>query len=186
LRDEPCLAKHHAFPEKPWLSYHKKSFKAPLIPYSVVISGKLLDITTRLSGTPQSSYVRFYMRAHGIIMSKIFHGQFKAPSVEKKSLRQKRDWRKLSLEKKSHEYSKLCGADVCLGIRIRESGKVFIFSADTSGFWSFLTAQLVCLRSCVDYDHILKLTPLGFALSPTDSENRKQPRLKELQKGLCT
>jgi hypothetical protein len=64
--------------------------------------------------------------------------------VERKSLRQKRDRRKTNLEKESQEYSELCGADVCLGIRIRESGKVFIFSADASGFWSFLSSQLVC------------------------------------------
>jgi hypothetical protein len=63
--------------------------------------------------------------------------------VEKKSLRQKRDRRKSCLEKKTREYSKICGADVCLGIRIRQSGKVFIYSADASGFWSFLSSQLV-------------------------------------------
>ncbi|KAL4767094.1 hypothetical protein BDW60DRAFT_200776 [Aspergillus nidulans var. acristatus] len=63
-------------------------------------------------------------------------------SKGKKSLRQKRDRRKTSLENKSHEFSKICGADVCLGIRIRDSGQVFIFSADPSGFWSFLRSQL--------------------------------------------
>ena len=31
-----------------------------------------------------------------------------------------------------------------MGIRIRESGKVFNFSADSSGVWSFLRSQLVC------------------------------------------
>lgn len=69
--------------------------------------------------------------------------QSKASSVEKKSLRQKRDRRKTNLEKKLHEYSNICGADVCLGIRIRESGQAFIFPADASGFWSFLSSQLV-------------------------------------------
>jgi hypothetical protein len=77
------------------------------------------------------------------IMAKTSHVQSK-PSKVKKSLRQKRDRRKNNLEKKSQEYSEMCGADVCLGIRIRESGKVFIFSADASGFWSFLDSQLVC------------------------------------------
>lgn len=48
----------------------------------------------------------------------------------------------MSLEKKSYEYSNKCGADVSLGIRIRESGKVFIFSADASGFWSVLGPHL--------------------------------------------
>lgn len=69
--------------------------------------------------------------------------QSKKASVEKKYTRQKRDRRKLNLEKKSYEYSELCGAEVCLGIRIRESGKVYIFSADHSGYWSFLGRKLV-------------------------------------------
>jgi hypothetical protein len=71
------------------------------------------------------------------------HNQSKKAGVEKKYIRQKRDRRKLNLEKKSHEYSELCGADVCLGIRIRDSGQVYIFSADHSGFWSFLSRKLV-------------------------------------------
>jgi hypothetical protein len=66
-------------------------------------------------------------------------------SLDRKSLRQKRDRRRLNLEKKLDEYSKLCGADVCFGIRIRESGQVFIFSADDSGFWTFLGSHLVYL-----------------------------------------
>jgi hypothetical protein len=39
----------------------------------------------------------------------------------------------------------MCGADVCLGIRIRETGRVHIFSADSSGFWAFVGVQLVYL-----------------------------------------
>ncbi|KAJ5238277.1 Transcription factor MADS-box [Penicillium chermesinum] len=62
--------------------------------------------------------------------------------VEKKVLRQKRDRRRTVLEKKALEYSKICGADVCLGIRIRQSEKVFIVSADASGFWSLLGSKL--------------------------------------------
>jgi hypothetical protein len=50
----------------------------------------------------------------------------------------------MTLENKSQEYSQMCGADVCLEIRIQEPGQVFIFSADLSGFWSFLKSQLVC------------------------------------------
>jgi hypothetical protein len=73
------------------------------------------------------------------VMAKTSHG-----SKGKNSLRQKRDRRKTSLENKSHEFSQLCGADFCLVIRIRDSGQVFIFSADQSGFWSFLRSQLVC------------------------------------------
>lgn len=45
--------------------------------------------------------------------------------------------------KKAYEYSKLCNADVCVGIRMRETGQVHVLSADPSGFWGFLTTQLV-------------------------------------------
>ena len=69
--------------------------------------------------------------------------QPKRYSVEKKLLLQKRDRRISCLKKTALEYSEMCGADVCLGIRIRQSEKVFIFSADASGFWSFLSSQLV-------------------------------------------
>jgi hypothetical protein len=41
---------------------------------------------------------------------------------------------------------KLCGGDVCLDRRIRESGQVFIFSADDLGVWTFLGSHLVCLK----------------------------------------
>ncbi|CAG8280327.1 unnamed protein product [Penicillium salamii] len=47
------------------------------------------------------------------------------------------------------EYSKMCDADVCVGIRLRETGQVFILSADTLGFWAFFTSQLVCLQLCL-------------------------------------
>lgn len=40
----------------------------------------------------------------------------------KKAKRQKQCRRKSSLMKKAREYSKMCDADVCLGIRLRESG----------------------------------------------------------------
>lgn len=71
--------------------------------------------------------------------------------------------------KKAHEYSKICDADVCLGIRIRETGRVFTFSADASGFWAFLKSQLVCFPTCRVQPK--KLTSLGFILSDPDSEN---------------
>ncbi|PYH89777.1 hypothetical protein BO71DRAFT_388977 [Aspergillus ellipticus CBS 707.79] len=66
----------------------------------------------------------------------------KAPGSYKKLIRQKRDRRKKSLMKKVCEYSRMCGADVCLGIRIRESGEVTTFLANSTGFWSSLNSQL--------------------------------------------
>ncbi|CAG8262574.1 unnamed protein product [Penicillium salamii] len=63
-------------------------------------------------------------------------------SFRRKLMRQKQCRRKSSLMKKACEYSRLCEADVCLGIRIRETGQVFILSADSSGFWGFLVSHL--------------------------------------------
>ena len=57
-----------------------------------------------------------------------------------------RDRRKNSLMKKSYEYSKMCDADMFLGIRLRDSGRVFTFLADSMGFWSGLDSQLVGLK----------------------------------------
>lgn len=42
----------------------------------------------------------------------------------------------MGLIKKAYEYSELCDADVCLGIRLRGSGHVFTFLSDPAGFWS--------------------------------------------------
>jgi len=61
-------------------------------------------------------------------------------------MRQKQGRRKSNLMRKAAEYSKMCDADVCVGIRLRETGQVFILSADASGFWAFLGSQLVCLN----------------------------------------
>jgi hypothetical protein len=44
--------------------------------------------------------------------------------------------------KKAYEYSELCDADVCVGIRLRESGHVFTFLSDPTGFWSKLDSLL--------------------------------------------
>ncbi|CAG8093059.1 unnamed protein product [Penicillium salamii] len=63
-------------------------------------------------------------------------------SSERKSIRQKQGRRKSNLMKKAREYSKMCEVDVCVGIRFRETGQVFILSADISGFWEFLGSHL--------------------------------------------
>ncbi|CAG8221927.1 unnamed protein product [Penicillium nalgiovense] len=67
-------------------------------------------------------------------------------NLVRKSKRQKQGRRKSSLMKKAAEYSKMCDADVCVGIHLRETGQVFILSADASGFWAFLGSQLVCFQ----------------------------------------
>ena len=45
----------------------------------------------------------------------------------------------------SYEYSKMCNANMFLGIRLRDTGRVFTFLADSTGFWSGLDLQLVGL-----------------------------------------
>ncbi|KAJ5642573.1 hypothetical protein N7490_006573 [Penicillium lividum] len=63
-------------------------------------------------------------------------------SSTRKLTRQKQCRRRTNMMKKAYEYSKMCNADVCMGIRMRETGQVHILSADTSGFWAFLTSHL--------------------------------------------
>ncbi|CAG8274136.1 unnamed protein product [Penicillium salamii] len=48
--------------------------------------------------------------------------------------------------KKAYEYSRICEANVCLGIRIRKTGQVFVLSTDSSGFWELLGSRLVCYQ----------------------------------------
>lgn len=67
-----------------------------------------------------------------------------------KSILQKQSRRKKNMMKKAWEYSVKCDADVCLGIRLRDNGQVHILSADSSGFWAFISQQLVSLDRDVD------------------------------------
>ncbi|KAJ5297269.1 uncharacterized protein N7443_008162 [Penicillium atrosanguineum] len=60
----------------------------------------------------------------------------------RKQMRQKQGRRKTCLMKKASEYSKTCNADVCAGIRLRETGQVFILSADITGSRDFLKSQI--------------------------------------------
>ncbi|KAF3392421.1 hypothetical protein F1880_008935 [Penicillium rolfsii] len=67
--------------------------------------------------------------------------QSNKPST-RKLIRQKQYRRKTNMMKKASEYSKMCDADVCVVIRMRETDQIHILSADTSGFWAFLPLQL--------------------------------------------
>jgi hypothetical protein len=88
----------------------------------------------------------------------------------KKSKRQKQCRRKSTLMTKACEYSKMCDADVCLGIRLRETGQVYILSADASGFWAFLGSQLV-RRQCYLMEMETQLMPPEFILSNPEASN---------------
>lgn len=63
--------------------------------------------------------------------------------ASRESVRQKQRRRKFYLMRKASEYSKMCDADVCVGIRLRDTGKVFILSADSTGFWEFVKSKMV-------------------------------------------
>ncbi|KAL2835638.1 hypothetical protein BJX68DRAFT_65083 [Aspergillus pseudodeflectus] len=70
------------------------------------------------------------------------HENKKKGAPSRKAFRQMRERRREGIIKKAYEYSKLCEADVCLGIRLRGSGRVYTFLADPSGFWSSFESQL--------------------------------------------
>lgn len=95
-------------------------------------------------------------------------------SSKRKLLRQKQSRRKSNLMRKACEYSKMCEADVCLGIRLRETGQVYILSADPSGFWDFLRSQLV---RCQVLGKRQRLTFPGFLLS--NSLSNHGPRFED-------
>ncbi|KAJ5161359.1 hypothetical protein N7492_006751 [Penicillium capsulatum] len=88
-------------------------------------------------------------------------------TLKRKSIRQKQCRRKTNLMKKAYEYSKMCGADVCVGIRLRETGQVHILCSDSSGFWAFLTSQL---GSHYPTPKIVTDQDLEKAVKPTNCE----------------
>ncbi|KAJ5455011.1 hemolysin-III related-domain-containing protein [Penicillium desertorum] len=106
----------------------------------------------------QLDYIGIVLLIVGSFIPSIFYGFYCHPNLQRVYLtmvcphfsyrllrllpsaycvRQKQCRRKTSLMKKACEYSRMCSADVCVGIRIRETGQVHILSADT-----FLSSQL--------------------------------------------
>lgn len=96
------------------------------------------------------------MQVLGILPQKITHPvahiitdmeENKSPkgdlSSKRKLLCQRRSRRKLNLMKKACDYSKMFDADVCVGIRLRETGEVMFLSADPLGFWDSFRSRLV-------------------------------------------
>ncbi|PYH88800.1 hypothetical protein BO71DRAFT_390907 [Aspergillus ellipticus CBS 707.79] len=60
----------------------------------------------------------------------------------RKLARQKQCRRRTNMIKKAYEYSNICNTDIYVGIRMQETGQVYILSADPSGFWAFLSSHL--------------------------------------------
>ncbi|KAJ5938511.1 hypothetical protein N7466_001645 [Penicillium verhagenii] len=96
--------------------------------------------------------------------SHVFH-------ASKNSIRQKQGRRRICLMKKASEYSKICDADVCVGIRLHETGKVFILSADSTGFWEFVKSKLDSYYPVPKFVTEQDLEKTGsMAISPTEVE----------------
>jgi hypothetical protein len=97
--------------------------------------------------------------------------------LPRKSAQQKRNRRKLGLMKKASEYSELCDAEVCVGIRFRESGRVFTFVSDPNGFWSKLDSLLVSYMRAGS--RLYTLTMMQGGILPTaGSRNREDLQIK--------
>jgi hypothetical protein len=79
--------------------------------------------------------------------------------------------------KKASEYSELCDAEVCVGIRFRESGRVFTFVSDPNGFWSKLDSLLVSYMRAGSRLYTLTMMQ-GDILSSTGSRNREDLQIK--------
>lgn len=67
------------------------------------------------------------------------------PKIERRKALQRRSRRMKNLLQKAVDMSILCDAEVVLGMRIRETGRVTTFCSDPEGLWSPVTSNLVCL-----------------------------------------
>ncbi|KAH8689045.1 hypothetical protein BGW36DRAFT_262539, partial [Talaromyces proteolyticus] len=76
---------------------------------------------------------------------------------EKKQRRQRRDRRSQTLIRKAYEISHLSNADIFLGIRLRDTGRMRTFCADSSGIWYSCVSQLYSFYPIPD-----KKTPNDF------------------------
>ena len=75
----------------------------------------------------------------------VLRDTFMDPKIERRKALQRRNRRMKSLLQKAVDMSILCDAEVVLGIRIRETGRVTTFCSDPEGLWSPATQKLVCL-----------------------------------------
>lgn len=68
--------------------------------------------------------------------------------------------------KRAYEISAFCIADVYLGVRFRDTGRIMTFCADNTGIWSEFVTYLVFHS----IPSISKLTSTGFVLSHPPKE----------------
>lgn len=77
----------------------------------------------------------------------------------------------MGLIKKAYEYSKLCDADVCLGIQLRGSSHVFTFLSNPAGFWSKFDSLLI-RNMRAQLCHSILTKRQGNILPTASSQNR--------------
>ena len=66
-----------------------------------------------------------------------------ASALQKKQKRQRKDRRSKTLFQKACQLSEMTPADVFVGIRFRDTGRVMTFCADETGIWSSNMSHLV-------------------------------------------
>lgn len=111
-------------------------------------------------------------------MAALSHTRRAGPG-SRKLKRQQQCRRKSNLMKKASEYSEMCDADVCLGIRLRETGQVFVLLADATGFWAFIGSQLVCQQLFVK-ERQLTIAELTLPGPETNNELRYRRGLNSM------
>lgn len=89
------------------------------------------------------------------------------PKIERRKALQRRSRRMKSLLLKAADLSTLCDAEVFLGVRIRETGRVTTFCSDPEGLWSSATMNLVCLFGLPDLMPELTMNRRTTTLSPS-------------------
>lgn len=89
--------------------------------------------------------------------------------LQKKHKRQQRYRRGSTLLKKAYELSIMADAEVFLGIRFRDTGRIKTFCADTTGIWS---SHLSHLLSFLHFLYMFEeLIEIGLLLSDTRTQN---------------
>ena len=92
------------------------------------------------------------------------------PKIERRKALQRRSRRMKNLLLKAVDLSTLCDAEVFLGVRIRETGRVTTFCSDPEGLWSSATLNLVCFSRLLNL--IFELTMNRKTITPSPSIRR--------------
>ncbi|KAL1845422.1 hypothetical protein Plec18170_009778 [Paecilomyces lecythidis] len=83
--------------------------------------------------------------------------QTRISSAEQKRKRQKRNRRLKTIFKKVYEFNIACESNVFFGVQMKDTGRISIFNADSSGIWSSAISSLESYYPVPD-----KKTPVDF------------------------